>query len=189
MRSQSRWWKRPESSGYLHLRSSPTWLTEPSNKLTTGRFQPACRGLSFARARRDLRAINFARLLRFSIFRMTHAMLDRKTRHWMRPEGMPEPLLTLQEAVDYLRLTPGALYPKATGGRSLVLCGFGWARRSSAGQQTSNASWMRDSREARNAPGVHEHRHVVSRSQQDSRPDSASLDWSGTQECSPRASL
>ena len=28
----------------------------------------------------------------------------------MRPERMPEPLLTLQEAADYLRLTPGALY-------------------------------------------------------------------------------
>ena len=28
----------------------------------------------------------------------------------MRPERTPEPLLTLQEAADYLRLTPGALY-------------------------------------------------------------------------------
>lgn len=33
-------------------------------------------------------------------------MLDQET----RSERMPEPLLTLKEAADYLRLTPAALY-------------------------------------------------------------------------------
>ena len=37
-------------------------------------------------------------------------MLDRKTGPRLRTERTPEPLLTLQEAADYLRLTPGALY-------------------------------------------------------------------------------
>ena len=41
---------------------------------------------------------------------MTPAMLNRTTGPRMRPERTPEPLLTLQEAADYLRLTPGALY-------------------------------------------------------------------------------
>jgi hypothetical protein len=35
-------------------------------------------------------------------------MLDHET--GQRVRQMPEPLLTIQEAADYLRLTPGALY-------------------------------------------------------------------------------
>ncbi len=37
-------------------------------------------------------------------------MLDKETRQRTRSERMPEPLLTLKEAADYLRLTPAALY-------------------------------------------------------------------------------
>lgn len=37
-------------------------------------------------------------------------MSDQKTRSRMRWEPRPEPLLTLKEAADYLRLTPAALY-------------------------------------------------------------------------------
>ena len=37
-------------------------------------------------------------------------MLDQETRHRTRSVEMPEPLLTLKEAADYLRLTPAALY-------------------------------------------------------------------------------
>lgn len=37
-------------------------------------------------------------------------MLEQETRLRTRSEPMPEPLLTLKEAADYLRLTPAALY-------------------------------------------------------------------------------
>jgi hypothetical protein len=37
-------------------------------------------------------------------------MLDQDTGRRNRPGPNPEPLLTLQEAADYLRLTSGALY-------------------------------------------------------------------------------
>jgi hypothetical protein len=37
-------------------------------------------------------------------------MLEQETRQRTRSERMPEPLLTLREAADYLRLTPAALY-------------------------------------------------------------------------------
>ena len=37
-------------------------------------------------------------------------MLDQETGRRIQSRQMPEPLLTLQEAADYLRLTPGALY-------------------------------------------------------------------------------
>jgi len=37
-------------------------------------------------------------------------MSDQKTGHRTRSEEKPEPLLTLKETADYLRLTPAALY-------------------------------------------------------------------------------
>lgn len=37
-------------------------------------------------------------------------MLEQETPQRTRSERMPEPLLTLKEAADYLRLTPAALY-------------------------------------------------------------------------------
>lgn len=37
-------------------------------------------------------------------------MLDQETGRRIRNGRNPEPLFTLQEAADYLRLTPGALY-------------------------------------------------------------------------------
>jgi hypothetical protein len=37
-------------------------------------------------------------------------MLEQETPQGTRSEQMPEPLLTLKEAADYLRLTPAALY-------------------------------------------------------------------------------
>jgi hypothetical protein len=37
-------------------------------------------------------------------------MLDQETRERTRSEEMPEPLLTIKETADYLRLTPAALY-------------------------------------------------------------------------------
>lgn len=44
-----------------------------------------------------------------SIRRIRHEMLEQETRQRTRAE-MPEPLLTLKEAAEYLRLTPAALY-------------------------------------------------------------------------------
>lgn len=50
------------------------------------------------------------RPLEDSILRIRHEMLDRETRQRTRSVEMPEPLLTLKETADYLRLTPAALY-------------------------------------------------------------------------------
>jgi hypothetical protein len=61
------------------------------------------------RLRRDRSETN-VRPLGDSSFRIRHEMLDQETRQRTRSERMPEPLLTLKEAADYLRLTPAALY-------------------------------------------------------------------------------
>ena len=61
------------------------------------------------RLRRDRSETN-GRPLEDSIFRIRTEMLDQETRQRTRSERMPEPLLTLKEAADYLRLTPSALY-------------------------------------------------------------------------------
>lgn len=45
-----------------------------------------------------------------SILRIRHEMLEQETRQRTRSEEKPEPLLTLKETADYLRLTPAALY-------------------------------------------------------------------------------
>jgi hypothetical protein len=37
-------------------------------------------------------------------------MFEQETRERTRSDEMPEPLLTLKETADYLRLTPAALY-------------------------------------------------------------------------------
>lgn len=63
----------------------------------------------FPRLRRDCCETN-VRPLGDSILRIRHEMLDKETRQRTRSERMPEPLLTLKEAADYLRLTPAALY-------------------------------------------------------------------------------
>lgn len=52
----------------------------------------------------------FDRLLGDLVCRLTHAMVDQKTGQRIPPEQTLEPLLTVQEAADYLRLTPRALY-------------------------------------------------------------------------------
>jgi hypothetical protein len=61
------------------------------------------------RLRRDCSETN-GRPLEDSIFRIRPEMLEQETRQRTRSERMPEPLLTLKEAADYLRLTPAALY-------------------------------------------------------------------------------
>jgi hypothetical protein len=61
------------------------------------------------RLRRDCSETN-GRPLEDSISKIRpEDMLEQETRQRVRSERMPEPLLTLREAADYLRLTPAAL--------------------------------------------------------------------------------
>lgn len=61
------------------------------------------------RLRRDCSETN-DRPLEDSIFRIRPEMSDQETQPRTRSEEMPDPLLTLKETADYLRLTPAALY-------------------------------------------------------------------------------
>ena len=59
-----------------------------------------------------------------SILRIGHEMQEQETRQRTRSEEKPEPLLTLKETADYLRLTPSALYTQRHRGDKLGALGI-----------------------------------------------------------------
>ena len=92
--------KLGETPGQRHLHLQSRNVRSEHRFVHTGRFP---------RLRRDCCETN-VRPLGDSILRIRHEMLEQETPQRTRSERMPEPLLTLKEAADYLRLTPAALY-------------------------------------------------------------------------------
>jgi hypothetical protein len=95
--------KRGETPGQRHLHYSPEMSVPNTDSSTRDDFRDCSE--TPPRPFRD-QCQTVGRL----VLRIRHEMLEQETRQRTQSERMPEPLLTLKEAADYLRLTPAALY-------------------------------------------------------------------------------